>query len=660
MFHLKADFDPAGHQPEAIKHLADSLNMGNEHQVLLGVTGSGKTFVMASIIAHLQRPALIISHNKTLAAQLYNEFKGFFPNNSVEYFVSYYDYYQPEAYIPSTGTYIEKDASINDEIDRLRHRATWAIHEQSEFVIVSSVSCIYGLGSPDIYRELQIPVSVGEHLDRDTFLTRLVEVQYERNDYDFSRCRFRVRGDIVEVFPPGADTGVRVEFFGDEVDSIVEFEALTGNRIKDWEMYSFYPAKHFVSTEENRKTALINIEHEMEQSIEAFKKEGKHIEAQRIGERSRYDLEMLSEVGYCPGVENYSRYMDGREAGSAPHTLIDYLPSNAIIFIDESHVTLPQVMGMVKGDKARKDNLVGFGFRLPSAYDNRPLTYSEFHERTGQKVYVSATPSHREMSLARENVTELIVRPTGLIDPPVEVKPATGQVDSLLAEIKKVVANGERVLVTTLTKRMAEDLTSFLDELSIKVRYLHCDIKSTERMDLLRELREGTIDVLIGINLLREGLDLPEVGLVAILDADCEGFLRSAPSIIQTCGRAARNVNGRVILYGDKVTDSMKRAMEECERRRKIQIAYNEEHNITPKTIIKGISQSISFDSPDKKGKRKKDLTEGQNIELLVESMHQAASELRFEDAAKIRDQIADIEAALKESALKKEASSGE
>ncbi len=647
MFHIKSDFEPAGHQPQAIDRLSKGLKRDFEHQVLLGVTGSGKTYVMAQVIQKLQRPALIMTHNKTLAAQLFNEFREFFPQNAVEYFVSYYDFYQPEAYMPSTGTYIEKDAKINDEIDRLRHRATWAVYERSDFVIVASVSCIYGLGSPDVYKEMQIPLSRGDLLDRDAFVRRLVEIQYERNDIDFKRSSFRVRGDVVEVFPPGAEEGIRVEFFGDEVDEITQFDPVTGAVIERLQHTSFYPAKHYVSTEERREAAVEEIFQEMKEQVSIYKAENKLIEAQRIQERTMYDLEMLREIGYCPGIENYSRHMDGREAASPPQTLIDYLPPETIIFVDESHVTLPQVKGMVRGDRARKSNLVDFGFRLPSAYDNRPLTYDEFQERTNQKVYVSATPADMEMQLAQRNIVELIVRPTGLVDPPIEVRPAKGQVDDLLKEIRIRVKAKERVLVTTLTKRMAEDLTEYLKDLEVKVRYLHCDIDTLERVDLLRELRLGTFDVLVGINLLREGLDLPEVSLVAVLDADREGFLRSTRSLIQTCGRAARHVNGHVLLYADEVTDSMAAAMQECERRRKIQLSYNEKHGIVPRSVVKGIGGPLRLaEVIDEEEERAK--TEAE-LETLMEDMHRAAAELKFEEAAKLRDQIFDIESALKE-----------
>ena len=588
-----------------------------------------------------------MTHNKTLAAQLYNEFQQYFPKNSVEYFVSYYDYYQPEAFLPATGTYIEKDAKINDEIDKLRHRATWSVYERSSFIIVSSVSCIYGLGSPDVYKELQIPLKKGDVLDRDDLIQRLVEIQYERNDIAFKRATFRVRGDTVEVFPPGSDLGVRVEFFGDEIEEISEFAPLTGNVVESLREVSFYPAKHYVSTDEQRERALSDIFSEMKERVCSFKAENKLIEAQRLQERTMYDLEMLREVGYCPGIENYSRHMDGRASGSPPQTLIDYLPSNTIIFVDESHVTLPQLNGMVRGDRARKKNLVEFGFRLPSAFDNRPLTYEEFDQRSGQKVYVSATPADTERKLAGRRVFELIVRPTGLVDPPIEVRPAKGQVDDLLKEIRKRVADDSRVLVTTLTKRMAEDLTEYLKDLEIKVRYLHCDIPSLDRTELLRELRLGSFDVLVGINLLREGLDLPEVSLVAVLDADREGFLRSTRSLIQTCGRAARNVDGFVLLYADEITQSMARAMEECNRRRKIQLAYNEEHGLVPRSVVKGISGPIVVGGEEEEEPATR--AEGQDLEVLVEEMHNAAAELNFEEAARLRDRIFDIEASLRE-----------
>ena len=641
-------YKPMGDQPEAIETLVEGLEEGKKEQVLLGVTGSGKTFTMANIIARMNRPTLVLAHNKTLAAQLCSEFKEFFPENAVEYFVSYYDYYQPEAYIPGSGTYIEKDSSINDEIDKLRHSATSALFERRDVIIVSSVSCIYTLGNPEEYKALVVSAREGQEMSRDEFIAKLVAIQYERNDIAFERNRFRVRGDTVEVFPANSSTLVlRIEFFGDEVDKISEVNPVTGQITRSLGYVAIYPASHYVTSPEFRERALREIEAEMEERVEYFKANGKFIEAQRIEERTRYDMEMLAELGYCTGVENYSRVLSGRPAGSTPYTLLDYFPKDYLMFIDESHVTVPQVRGMSGGDRARKKNLVDYGFRLPSAYDNRPLFFDEFTAKQGQTIYVSATPGEYERQ-HMQTLAEQFIRPTGLLDPSVEVRPTEGQIDDLIGEIKARVERKERVLVTTLTKKMAENLTEYLGGRDIKCRYMHYSVETIERMELLRDLRLGVYDVLIGINLLREGLDLPEVSLVAILDADKEGFLRSETSLIQTIGRAARNADGHVIMYADTVTRSMKAAIDESNRRREKQEAYNKAHGIVPKTVIKEVRDVIDISSKDKKGKKvqtklsAKDKTE--LIARLKEEMLEASAKLEFERAAFLRDEIIRVE----------------
>ena len=641
-------YEPMGDQPEAINTLAEGLEEGKKEQVLLGVTGSGKTFTMANIIAKMNRPTLVLAHNKTLAAQLCSEFKEFFPENAVEYFVSYYDYYQPEAYIPGSGTYIEKDSAINDEIDKLRHSATSALFERRDVIIVSSVSCIYTLGNPEEYKALVVSAREGQEMSRDEFIAKLVAIQYERNDIAFERNRFRVRGDTVEVFPANSSTlALRIEFFGDEVDKISEVNPVTGQITRSLGYVAIYPASHYVTSPEFRERALREIEAEMEERVEYFKSKGKFIEAQRIEERTRYDMEMLAELGYCTGVENYSRVLSGRPAGSTPYTLLDYFPKDYLMFIDESHVTVPQVRGMSGGDRARKKNLVDYGFRLPSAYDNRPLFFDEFTAKQGQTIYVSATPGEYERQ-HMQTLAEQVIRPTGLLDPSVEVRPTEGQIDDLIGEIKARVEKKERVLVTTLTKKMAENLTEYLGGRDIKCRYMHYSVETIERMELLRDLRLGVYDVLIGINLLREGLDLPEVSLVAILDADKEGFLRSETSLIQTIGRAARNADGHVIMYADTVTRSMKAAIDESNRRREKQEAYNKAHGIVPKTVIKEVRDVIDISSKDKKGKKvqtklsAKDKTE--LIGKLREEMLEASAKLDFERAAFLRDEIIRVE----------------
>ena len=641
-------YEPMGDQPEAIEALVDGLKEGKKEQVLLGVTGSGKTFTMANIIARMNRPTLVLAHNKTLAAQLCSEFKEFFPENAVEYFVSYYDYYQPEAYIPGSGTYIEKDSSINDEIDKLRHSATSALFERRDVIIVSSVSCIYTLGNPEEYKSLVVSAREGQEMSRDTFIAKLVSIQYERNDIAFERNRFRVRGDTVEVFPANSSTlALRIEFFGDEVDKISEVNPITGQITRSLGYVAIYPASHYVTTPEFRERALREIEDEMNERVEYFKAKGKFIEAQRIEERTRYDMEMLAELGYCTGVENYSRVLSGRPAGSTPYTLLDYFPKDYLMFIDESHVTVPQVRGMSGGDRARKKNLVDYGFRLPSAYDNRPLFFDEFAAKQGQTIYVSATPGEYDRS-HMQTLAEQVIRPTGLLDPSVEVRPTEGQIDDLIGEINKRVERKQRVLVTTLTKKMAENLTEYLGGRDIKCRYMHYSVETIERMELLRDLRLGVYDVLIGINLLREGLDLPEVSLVAILDADKEGFLRSETSLIQTIGRAARNAEGHVIMYADTVTKSMKAAIDESNRRREKQKAYNDAHGIVPKTVIKEVRDVIDISSKDKGGKKTpaklsaKDKNE--LIAKLREEMLEASSKLDFERAAFLRDEIIRVE----------------
>ncbi|MGE3512903.1 MAG: excinuclease ABC subunit UvrB, partial [Vicinamibacterales bacterium] len=593
-FTLVSDFTLAGDQARAIGELVEGLERGDQAQTLLGVTGSGKTFTMAQTIARVNRPALVMVHNKTLAAQLYQEFRRFFPENAVEYFVSYYDYYQPEAYVPATDSYIEKEATINDEIDRMRLSATRSLFERRDVIIVASVSCIYGLGSPEAYYGMLLPLERGQRIGREPILRKLVEMQYERNDHDFGRGTFRVRGDIIEVYPSYEEQGVRIELFGDEVDELVSFDPLTGKTGRRHDKLAVYPKTHFVAPREQTKRAVDSIKAELEERRSALERDGKLLEAQRLHQRTMFDLEMIREIGYCHGIENYARHLTGRAPGQPPPTLLDYLPRDAVLIVDESHQTVPQIRGMYFGDRSRKEVLVSYGFRLPSALDNRPLNFEEWEARTGQVIFVSATPGPYELARSHGVVVEQIIRPTGLIDPPIDVRPVKGQVDDLLQEIRVRVGRGERVLVTTLTKRMAEDLTAYYQELGVKVRYLHSDIETLERVEILRDLRRGAFDVLVGINLLREGLDLPEVSLVAILDADKEGFLRSAGSLIQTAGRAARNVNGRVIMYADSMTESMRTAIGETDRRRARQDAYNREHGITPQTIVKTIDAVMS------------------------------------------------------------------
>ena len=642
-FKLHAPYKPTGDQPAAIASLVEGLRAGDREQTLLGVTGSGKTFTMANVIAQINKPTLVLAHNKTLAAQLCSEFKEFFPENAVEYFVSYYDYYQPEAYIPGSDTYIEKDSAINDEIDKLRHSATCALSERRDVIIVASVSCIYSLGSPVDYKSMVISLRTGMEIPRDQLLHRLIELQYDRNDISFTRTKFRVRGDTVEIFPAGSsETAIRVEFWGDEIDRLSEINPLTGEVRNVVSHVAIYPASHFITPREKLVTAIENIQTEMEDQIRMFKSEGKLLEAQRIEQRTKYDMEMLEEIGFCKGIENYSRVLEGRAPGSTPHTLLDYFDKDFLLFIDESHVTVSQVRGMFNGDRGRKQVLIDYGFRLPSALDNRPLNFDEFQEKLDQVIYVSATPGpyEREHSV---NFAEQVIRPTGLLDPEVTVKPVEGQIDDLVTEINARTAKGERVLVTTLTKKMAEDLTEYLNGLGIKVRYMHHDIDTIERMEIVRDLRLGKFDVLVGINLLREGLDIPEVSLVAILDADKEGFLRSETSLIQTIGRAARNANGHVIMYADSVTPSMERALDETYRRRKIQMAYNKEHGITPKTIVKSVAEILeisSRDTIDKKGRRLSDQEKQKLIKAYTAEMKQAAKLLEFEQAALLRDRL--------------------
>lgn len=679
-FKVEAPFTPTGDQPTAIQSLTEGIERGELAQVLLGATGTGKTFTMAKVIEAVQKPTLIIAHNKTLAAQLCSEFKSFFPNNAVEYFVSYYDFYQPEAYIPSSDTYIEKDASINDEIDKLRHSATMSLFERRDVIIVASVSCIYGLGDPEDYSDLVLSLRLGQTKSRDEILSKLVDIQYTRNDMNFIRGTFRVQGDTIEIFPAAySERAIRVELFGDEIDRLVEVDALTGEVIAERKHVAVYPASHYVTTKEKMKIAVERIEAELDEQLAKLKAEDRLLEAQRLEQRTRYDIEMMQEMGYCSGIENYSRHMSERKAGEAPYTLIDYFPDDFLIMVDESHVTIPQVRAMYNGDRARKESLIEYGFRLPSALDNRPLKFDEFVERINQIVYVSATPGPYEMEV-ETNVAEQIIRPTGLLDPSIEIRPIKGQMDDLLGEIHKRAAKNERVLVTTLTKKMAEDLTEFLKEMGVRVRYLHSDIVTIERAEIIRDLRAGVFDVLVGINLLREGLDMPEVSLVAILDADKEGFLRSDTAMIQTIGRAARNVNGHVIMYADRVTGSMQRAIDETDRRRAVQEAYNIEHHITPKSVSKDVKELIELTKIEedmvtdgkafspKKGKKKSsaagmdhgyepyaqdvaatkvaDITAEElynKIEELDRQMKAAAKQLEFEKAAKLRDQLGEL-----------------
>ena len=648
-FKLKSEYQPTGDQPQAIDAIVESIKNGNKEQTLLGVTGSGKTFTMANVIARLNRPTLVLAHNKTLAAQLCSEFKEFFPENAVEYFVSYYDYYQPEAYIASTDTYIEKDSSINDEIDKLRHSATLALSERRDVIIVASVSCIYSLGNPIDYRTMVISLRPGMEKSRDELLKKLVELQYERNDINFIRNKFRVRGDVVEIFPAASgDNIIRVEFFGDEIDRISEINPLTGEHIANLKHAAIYPASHYIVPQDKMQTAIKEIERELDQRLDYFRNEGKLLEAQRIEQRTRYDIESLLEIGFCSGIENYSRVLSGREPGSMPYTLLDYFPEDFLLFVDESHVTLPQVRGMYAGDHARKENLIEYGFRLPSAFDNRPLNFDEFYSKINQAVFVSATPGDFELEKSKL-VAEQVIRPTGLLDPEISVRPTEGQIDDIISEINARTAKGFRTLVTTLTKKMAEDLTSYFESMGIKVRYMHHDIDTVERMEIIRGLRLGEFDVLVGINLLREGLDIPEVALVAILDADKEGFLRSERSLIQTVGRAARNSEGEVIMYADSVTPSMEKALTETARRREIQMKYNEEHGITPKTIIKKVSDVLEISThadDDKKPKKRLNAEEKrQLIEQLTKEMKAAAKLLEFEHAAFLRDKIQKLKA---------------
>lgn len=646
-FKIKSDYVPTGDQPEAIEKIVEGLEKNYKYQTLLGVTGSGKTFTMANIIERVQKPTLVIAHNKTLAAQLCSEFKEFFPDNAVEYFVSYYDYYQPEAYVPSSDTYIEKDASINDEIDKLRHSATASLFERRDVIIVASVSCIYGLGSPIDYENLVLSLRPGMVKDRDETIRKLVEIQYKRNDIAFTRGTFRVRGDTVEIFPASSsENAIRVEFFGDEIDRITEINTITGEVLGRRNHVSIFPASHYATTEENVARAVDSIKAELEERLKELERENKLLEMQRLEQRTNYDIEMLQEMGYCNGIENYSRHINNLEPGARPYTLLDYFPKDFLMIIDESHMSIPQIRGMYNGDRARKTNLVEYGFRLPSALDNRPLRFDEFEGLINQVIFTSATPGPYEADHS-QNVAEQIIRPTGLIDPPIYVRPVENQIDDLISEIKKSTDKNQRVLVTTLTKKMAEDLTAYLKSTGIKVRYLHSDVDTLERMEIIRDLRIGEFDVLVGINLLREGLDLPEVSLVAILDADKEGFLRSETSLIQTVGRAARNIDGRVVMYADKITGSMERAIKETNRRREIQDRYNKQHNITPKSVIKGVRDVIeATKAAEEEGKYKtkdKDISISEYIIELEKEMRLAADNLEFEKAAYYRDQIKEL-----------------
>ena len=648
MFKLVSDYKPTGDQPQAIEYLSKGIEEGKKFQTLLGVTGSGKTFTMANIIQKVQRPTLVLAHNKTLAGQLYSEFKEFFPENNVEYFVSYYDYYQPEAYIPSSDTYIEKDASINDEIDKLRHSATLSLFETRDVIIVASVSCIYGLGDPVDYQEMMLSLRPGMQKSREEIMKKLISMQYTRNEIDFKRGTFRAKGDVLEIYPSSeSESAVRIEFWGDEVEKINEINPLTGKIIGLRKHILIPPASQYVTSKEKTARAITTIEEEMKQQVEYFKSQGKLIEAQRIEERTNFDMEMLRETGFCQGIENYSRHISGRPAGSPPYTLFDYFPKDFLLLIDESHATIPQVRAMYNGDRARKESLVKYGFRLPSAFDNRPLKFEEFEERINQVVFVSATPADYEKEHSKDNVVEQIIRPTGLLDPKIEVKPVENQIDDLIEQIRQRVEKKERVLVTTLTKKMAEDLTAYLSGIDIKVRYMHSDIKALERMEIIRDLRLGEFDVLVGINLLREGLDIPEVSLVAILDADKEGFLRSERSLIQTIGRAARNTDGKVIMYADELTESMEKAISETNRRREIQMQYNKEHGITPKTIQKSVRDTIKASivaEASEKYELDKDSSIEDIIAKLTDEMVEHAQKMEFEEAAKLRDKIKELE----------------
>ena len=644
MFKLHSKFQPSGDQPQAIKSLVDGVNKGLKHQVLLGATGTGKTFTIANVIKETNKPTLVLAHNKTLAGQLYSELKELFPENHVEYFVSYYDYYQPEAYKPQTDTYIEKDSSINDEIDELRHAATSALLSSKDVIVVASVSCIYGIGEKEEYEKNMLTLSVGQTIERNQLLMKLIDMLYERNDIDFKRGTFRVHGDIIEIIPTNEHSkAIRIELFGDEIDKILETDAITGKIISSKKNVSIFPASHFVTSEDKLQEAIKRIEKELEERLEYFKENNKLLEYQRIEQRTKYDIEMMKETGFCSGIENYSRHLGGRKEGETPNTLIDFFPKDFLLVVDESHVTLPQVRGMYNGDRARKTTLVEYGFRLPSALDNRPLKFDEFEKKINQAIYISATPGDYELELAQNKVDQ-IIRPTGLLDPTIEIKPSLGQIDDLVGEIKSRIEKNERVLITTLTIRMAEELTNYLKELDIKVAYLHSEVKTLDRLKTIRELRLGTYDCIVGINLLREGLDIPEVSLIAILDADKEGFLRSTRSLIQTIGRCARNENGHVIMYADKMTDSMKEAIEETKRRRKIQEQYNKEHNIIPKTIKKEIRELISNTEEENYSKPEKDdIMENVSIEKLEEEMKEAAKNLDFERAMQLRDIIFEL-----------------